>query len=406
MNPLSYIKCSDRFVNNFDPNNNQYICNNFNNNSKNKFDSKNNFIFYNNYNYSIPNNIKPYKTLLYNQNFKTDCSNDPNCSFISISKNKNSCIGFNNKNKKVFEKKNYDYTKIDCDNECLNNISCTKSKFIKPKEAISFYNKINSQNSFPIKINSNNYKIIKLMNLVNTAFINNFSSQIKIPNVLLYTFFILYPQKLDLIDITFNDDCWLYLATTNPDISIEFKKMNEKIKYNDNELNLYEKKFNKDDKFILNLNKNFEYFVFISNYDITQKQIQILQKDIMDQNNLKYSDSSHNCKFSLEKNMCLNNNMQIKENFENQEEENDDTEYYQHISNLDTYGKKTLGSSFLNGIFSYIDNLLLFKPKNMIKEQFNNTHSLKTSNEKFLLLFLIFSILILIIYKKILKLIR
>jgi hypothetical protein len=444
MNKLSTINCSDRLFNNFDNNNNKFICNNFNQNQLEYLKKNNpNLIFYNNYNFSIPNNIKPLKTLKNNNNFKNECSINNNCSLISIQKNKNVCLGFkksnlnvqsnlisnyenkydkvflnkklinkNNyipinihNNNKIFEINDYNLNENDCQNKCKNNNDCYDNLFLKANDKISFYNEI-KEKYYPFIINNNNYNILKIKNKSIPAFINNPSLFINIPYELINTYYILLPQKVSFIDIKFNEKSNIYITSTNNNLNNEFneyKKLNIKIEYQKNFLNLYEIIINKNQNFIKKFNPNFNYFVFISTFNINQNLIKILKKDTLNFNELKYSDTNYNCKYSDENNICQN--MNTIEKFTIQEEEDDDEyekeyiNYYNKLSELGPYGKQTLGNNFLDGIFSFIDEMLLFKPKNLIREKYEN----KLDKEKFLLLFLLLIIIIFIIFKKILK---
>jgi hypothetical protein len=446
MNKLSTIKCSNRVFNNFDNNNNKFTCNNFNQNQLEYLKKNNlNLNFYNNYKYSIPYNIKPLKTLKYNNNFKNECSSNNKCSFISIQKNKNYCLGFkksnlnvqsnlisnykkkydkillnkkninnnyipsnihnyihnNIHNNKLFEIKDYNLNENDCQNECNNTLNCYDNLFLQAKDKISFYEKI-KENYYPFNIKNNNYNIIKINKNLIPAYINNPSLFINIPDELINSFYILLPQKTSFIDISFNENCFLYITSTNHNLNKEFneyKKLNIKINYENNFLNLYEKKFNKNQNFIMKFNSNYNYFIFISTFDINNSNIQILKRDTLNLNELKYSDIDYNCKYS-NNNTC--NDINIIEKFTNQDEEEYDKayiNYYNKLSELKPYGKQTLGNNFLNEIFSFIDRMLVFNPKNIINEKYEN----KYDKEKFLLLFLLFLIILFILFKKILK---
>jgi hypothetical protein len=441
MNKLSTINCSNRFFNNFNNDNNKFICNNFNQNQLEYLKKNNpNLIFYNNYKFSIPNNIKPLKTLKNNINFKKQCSINNNCSFISIQKNKNYCLGFkksnlnvksnlifNNEkkydkfflnkklinknnyipsnihnNNKLFEINDYNLNEDDCQNKCDNTQDCYDNLFLKAKDKISFYKKI-KENYYPFIIKNNNYNIVKINNKLIPAFINNPSLFINIPDELTNTYYILLPQKVSFIDIKFNEKCYLYITSTNNNLNKEFneyKKLNIKIEYKNNFLNLYEIIIEKNKNFIKKFNENFNYFVFISTFDINQNLIQIFKKDTLNLNELKYTDIDYNCKYSNEKNICQN--IDTIEKFTNQEYDEKYINYYNQLNKLGPYGKQTLGNNFLNGIFSFIDGMLLFEPKNLIREKYEN----KLDKEKFLLLFLLFIIITFIIFKKILKLIN
>jgi hypothetical protein len=107
----------------------------------------------------------------------------------------------------------YNLNENDCQNECNNTLNCYDNLFLQAKDKISFYEKI-KRKLYPFNIKNNNYNILKINNKLIPAYINNPSLFINIPDELKNTYYILLPQKTSIIDITFNENCFLYITST------------------------------------------------------------------------------------------------------------------------------------------------------------------------------------------------